>query len=134
MISGIQPDLQKKSSVPYFPYDLYTNCSMSQLVERIRQALSRRRQISEKKMFGGHCFFVKGNMIGGVTKDGQLIIRVGKDKYEATLQEPFANQMDFTGRVMRGFVTIDSAGLKDEDGLNYWINKGLTYAKSLPAK
>ena len=108
--------------------------SESKLVERIRKVLSRRRNITEKRMFGGNCFFVNGNMIGGVTKDDELIIRVGKDDYSDALNNPHAREMDFTGRPMRGFVVVDEEGLASEPALRYWIDWGHSYAKSLPAK
>lgn len=73
-----------------------------ELLERIRKVLSRRRSITEKRMFGGNCFFVCGNMIGGVSGAGELMVRVGPDHYEDALQHPDASEMDFTGRPMRG--------------------------------
>ena len=38
------------------------------LAERIRKALSRRKNIEEKKMFGGIGFLLNGNMLIGVWK------------------------------------------------------------------
>ena len=48
------------------------------LAERIRQGLARRKNIEEKKMFGGIGFLHNGNMLLGVWKDS-LIVRVGPD-------------------------------------------------------
>ena len=39
------------------------------LAERIRQALARRKNVEEKKMFGGIGFLLHGNMLVGVWKD-----------------------------------------------------------------
>jgi TfoX/Sxy family transcriptional regulator of competence genes len=104
------------------------------LLDRIRKLLARRRSITEKRMFGGTCFFVNGNMIAGVSKAGELMVRVGKQRYESALEHPDASEMDFTGRPMRGFVSVLEDGIADEDGLKYWIDLGLKYARSLPAK
>lgn len=106
----------------------------AELLERIRHVLAKRRSISEKRMFGGTCFFVKGNMIAGVSKAGELMVRVGPDRYEAALGHPDASEMDFTGRPMRGFVSVSSDGITENDRLQYWIDQGWKYAKSLPAK
>ncbi len=104
------------------------------LVSRIRQTLSRRRNITEKRMFGGMCFFVNGNMIAGVSGPGELMVRVGPEKYEEALTLPFASEMDFTGRPMRGFVSVDDEGIENDDDLKSWIGLGLKYARSLPVK
>ena len=104
------------------------------LVDRVRKMLARKRGVSEKKMFGGICFFANGNMIGGVSGGEELIIRVGPDAYEDALELPFARVMDFTGRPMRGFVTVDSHGHDDDDDLKAWLERGLKFARSLPAK
>jgi len=51
------------------------------LAERIRKRLPRRRNVEEKKMFGGIGFLLKGNMCVGIWKDS-LIVRVGPEQYE----------------------------------------------------
>ena len=50
------------------------------LAERVRQFLKGRRGISEKKMFGGVAFLVRGNMCCEVNGD-ELMVRVGPDAY-----------------------------------------------------
>jgi hypothetical protein len=51
----------------------------------------------EKRMFGGLCFMIAGNMCCGILGD-RLMARVGPDAYAALLDEPGAGEMDFTGR------------------------------------
>lgn len=51
------------------------------LAQRIRQALTRKKGITEKKMFGGIVFFLNGNMLVGVWKDS-LIARLGEEEGE----------------------------------------------------
>src|SRR6185312_158426 len=46
------------------------------LAGRIRDALARKKNIEEKKMFGCICFFLNGNALAGVWKD-RLIARLG---------------------------------------------------------
>ncbi len=103
-------------------------------VDRFRNVLARKRGITEKKMIGGICFLANGNMIGGITGNGDLMIRVGRDGYEDALAQKHARQMDFTGKVLRGFVFVDRAGFAREASLRKWVERGLAYARSLPAK
>ena len=46
------------------------------LAQRMREQLDARSDIVEKKMFGGVCFLLSGNMACGVHKD-RMIVRVG---------------------------------------------------------
>jgi len=39
------------------------------LAERTRERLARRKNVEEKKMFGGIGFLLNGNLLGGVRKD-----------------------------------------------------------------
>ena len=101
--------------------------------ERIRKHLKRRKGYAEKKMFGGICFLIDGNMACGITQN-DLMVRVGPDAWDACIQEPHARAMDFTGKIMRGFVTVDSKGFETDDDLKAWLERGVKYARSLPAK
>ena len=77
------------------------------LAERFRAALARRKNITEKRMMGGVCFLVNGNMIGGADRNksgaGRFMFRVGKDNAEAAEALPGAEQMVQGGRKMSGF-------------------------------
>ena len=75
---------------------------------------------------------LQGNMCCGVTND-DLMVRVGADAPEDALAQPYARPMDFTGRPMKGFVFVDAAALGDRD-LKRWVQRGVTFAGSLPAK
>ncbi|MEE3005616.1 MAG: TfoX/Sxy family protein [Chloroflexota bacterium] len=83
-------------------------------------------------MFGGIVLMLHGNMCCGVTND-DLMVRVGADALEDALAQPYARPMDFTGRPMKGFVFVDAAALGDRD-LKRWVQRGVTFAGSLPAK
>ena len=85
------------------------------LAERVREALRDRRDLTEKKMFGGLCFLLGGNMCCGIVGD-ELMLRVGPEQYEPVLARPHAREMDFTGRALRGMVYVGSAGLAEDAG------------------
>jgi len=102
------------------------------LATRLRKALAGRRGITEKKMFGGVCFLLKGNMLCGMGED-KFMFRVGKDQDAAALKRPGAKPMDFTGRAMKGFVWVDPAKC-DARRLEGWIAMANKYVAALPPK
>jgi TfoX/Sxy family transcriptional regulator of competence genes len=103
-----------------------------QLAERIRAIVADVDGVTERKMFGGLAFMVGGNMACGPAKD-ILMVRVGPDAYEDALAEPDADELQFTGRPMKGMVQVDAATLSDER-LAEWVQRGLDFAGSLPPK
>ena len=108
------------------PYD-------EQLVGRVRGVLAKKRNVAERKMFGGLTFMVRGHMACGVEND-RLMVRVGPAAYDDAPGRPHARPMDFTGRPMKGFVFVETAGLKSDKDLEAWVQRGVDFATSLPAK
>jgi hypothetical protein len=103
------------------------------LAARIRAALTRRKGIDEKKMFGGVCFLLNGNLLVGVWKDS-LIARLGPDEGEAALLEPHVRVFDITGRPMRNWVLVEPEGVEDDDQLRAWIERATKFVRTLPKK
>jgi TfoX/Sxy family transcriptional regulator of competence genes len=103
------------------------------LAERIRSLLDEDPGLSEKRMFGGVAFLVRGHMGVGIVQD-KLMIRVGPESYDRVLRERHARQMDFTGRPMKGFVYVVPEGYESDADLRRWVDLGVGYAQSLPAK
>lgn len=103
------------------------------LVDRIRPFFRRRNGYSEKKMFGGVCFFINGNMCIGSWK-GALIVRLAKEKHDETQSEPHATPMDITGKVMKGWAKVEPAGIVADADLKIWIDRAVKFARSLPSK
>lgn len=103
------------------------------LVARIRAVFRDRDDVEEKRMFGGIAFMVSGHMCCGPL-DSDLMVRVGPDQYDAALSRKHATTMEFTGKPMRGFVTVKAAGLKSKRDLSRWIGLGLNFVESLPPK
>jgi len=101
-------------------YDLY-------LAERIRIILKEKKiKSSEIAMMGGLAFMVDDKMCIGVIKD-ELMARIGPDAFEEALKKPGCEAMKFTGRPMKGFVTISPEHIDMQDDLEYWINLCLIY-------
>ena len=103
------------------------------LVERVRHLLSRRREITEKKMFGGVCFLLNGNMLVAVWDDS-LIARLGIEQAIIALKEPDVRAMDLTGRPMKGWIIVEPDGIDSDRRLTHWIDLSTTFARTLPAK
>ena len=103
------------------------------LAERIRGILADRHDVSEKRMFGGIAFMIRGHMAVGIVKE-ELLVRVGPEAYADLVGQAHARPMDFTGRPMKGFVYVAPPGLEADVDLGRWVGHGVSYAASLPAK
>jgi TfoX/Sxy family transcriptional regulator of competence genes len=103
------------------------------LAECIRQALARRKNIEEKKMFGGIGFLLNGNLLVGVWKDS-LCVRLGPEQAEEALPEPHVKEFDITGRPMKGWVLVGTEGVEDDEQLKGWIQRAVKFVGKLPRK
>jgi TfoX/Sxy family transcriptional regulator of competence genes len=102
------------------------------LAARVRALLAERADVSEREMFGGLTFMIGGNMSCGV-HGKELIVRLDPDREQEALARPHARPMDFTGRPMRGFITVQPDALKGKT-LNRWIKEAVARAEALPRK
>lgn len=103
------------------------------LAERIRETLGRRKDVTEKRMFGGVCFLLNGNVLVGVWKDS-LIARLGPDRAGAALLEPHVREMDVTGRPMKGWVMVEAEGIEEDEHLGEWVRDAMAFVETLPEK
>jgi len=84
------------------------------------------KKIEEKKMFGGLCFMVNDKMCVGVEKE-RLMLRLDPAIYEQVIKKDGCHPMDFTGKVMKGYVFVDSNVVTTKPKLNYWIKLALDF-------
>jgi TfoX/Sxy family transcriptional regulator of competence genes len=103
------------------------------LAGRIRQRLARRKNVEERRMFGGVGFLLNGNLLVGVWKES-LVVRLGADDGEEALKEPHVKEFDITGRPMRNWVLVEPEGVQDDDQLAGWIQRAVKFVGALPAK
>ena len=104
------------------------------LAERIRQQLARRKNLEEKKMFGGVGFLLNGNLLVGVRKDS-LLVRLGPEQSDEALREAHVSEFSITGRgTMKGWVVVSLEGVETDDQLSVWIQRAVTFVGKLPAK
>jgi hypothetical protein len=87
---------------------------------------------TRKKMFGGTCNLINGNMMCGVHKDF-LILRLGEEEGREALSQPDVKPMDISGKPMKGWVMVGNKGLTDSV-LEQWLLKAKRFAEKLPPK
>src|ERR1700727_703014 len=104
------------------------------LANRIRELLAVEEDITEKRMFGGLAFLVAGNMSVSVSGRGGLMLRCEPAETEELRNKPHAGPFEMRGRVMDGWLRVDSTGLQSKRQLERWVDRGVTYARSLPPK
>jgi TfoX N-terminal domain len=93
------------------------------LAERIRQGLAPRKNIDEKKMFGGIGILLNGNMLVGVWKDS-LIVRLGPEEGQEALLEPHVKEFAVVGRLMKGWALVEPEDVVEGDRLKGWMSGG----------
>jgi hypothetical protein len=108
------------------PYD-------QELAGRVHQHLLGVTGIVEKKMFGGIGFLFHGNMACGVIGKN-LIVRSGPGGYEAALAKPHTKPFDYIGRPMKGWIYVLPEGTSSAADLAAWVQLGLEFTRTLPAK
>jgi TfoX/Sxy family transcriptional regulator of competence genes len=104
-----------------------------ELAERVRRVLGSRTDVEEKNMFGGLAFMVRGHMACGLVGD-TLMVRVSAADYGSLIDQPHVRPMDFTGRVMKGFLYVEPDGLAMPQQLRTWVNRSTAFADTLPDK
>jgi TfoX/Sxy family transcriptional regulator of competence genes len=99
------------------------------LADRVREIIAVTHNITEeKKMFGGLCFMVNDKMCVGVEKE-RMMVRLDPEKYDEVIEKEGCMPMDFTGKIMKGYVFVDIEVLNTKKKLEYWIKLALDYNK-----
>ena len=97
------------------------------LANRIHNVLKEKKVVFyEKKMFGGLCFMVNDKMCLGIVKN-EVMARIGADNYDAALKKKGCNEMNFTGRPMKGYVFLNEEATDMDGDLEYWIQLALDF-------
>ena len=105
-----------------------------ELADRIRELIAGEPGVTEKKMFGGLAFLVGGNMAVAASGQGGVLVRVDPAQSDNLVSTTIARLMEMRGRQMQGWLRVDSADVRTKRQLAKWVERGMTYARSLPAK
>jgi TfoX/Sxy family transcriptional regulator of competence genes len=90
--------------------------------------------VTEKKMFGGLAFLVAGNMAVAASGRGGLMVRVDPADSDALSGSAGVELFEMGGRTMRGWLSVDDAQVVTAEALAAWVDRGVAFASSLPAK
>ena len=85
-----------------------------QIEMQISKIVSKWQNTEVKKMFGGMCHLLNGNMFCGVYKDF-LILRLGEKHAQSALKKSHVKPFDITGKSMKGWVMVAEVRLKEND-------------------
>lgn len=103
------------------------------LADRTREIIAEtQKNVEEKRMFGGLCFMVNDKMCIGVEQE-RLMIRLDPERYEEALAKEGSAPMDFTGKIMKGYVFVDISAVSTEKKLRYWVELALEFNKKAKA-
>jgi len=105
-----------------------------ELAERIRRLIGSDPDLTEKKMFGGLAFLIRGNMAIAASSQGGAMVRVDPRESAALVAASAASVMEMRGRSMPGWLHVSSDDLRTDDDLAAWVDRGTGYARSLPPK
>jgi TfoX/Sxy family transcriptional regulator of competence genes len=105
-----------------------------ELAQRIRALVGGGPDVTEKKMFGGLAFLVGGNMAIGASGQGGILVRVDPAESDELVATSSAEPMEMRGRTMQGWLRVQADDVRTDDELRPWVDRGVAYARSLPAK
>ncbi len=100
---------------------------------RIRKIVGRWKNTAAKKMFGGVCHLLDGNMVCGVYKD-YLILRLGEKAAADALKKSDTRPFDITGKPMKGWVMVEGRGFETDVKLKAWLDRARDFVRTLPPK
>lgn len=88
--------------------------------------------LAEKRMFGGVCFLLNGNMLCGAGKNGYMI-RTDPERAAEAQRLPGGRPVVMRGRAMRGFFWVDPEAC-DARALGRWLALAHDHVGKMPAK
>jgi len=105
-----------------------------ELADRIRELIASEPGLTEKKMFGGLAFLIGGNMAVAASGQGGVLVRVDPAESEHLIATTTARLMEMRGRSIAGWLRVDEDDVRTKRELAKWVQRGVAYARSLPAK
>lgn len=103
------------------------------LAERVQSIIDGYEGVKQKKMFGGVCWTLHGNMCVGIHRS-DLVVRVGITMAEQLLNDEHARPMDITGRPMKGWLFVSLEGCGSDEELAQWVHHATDFVRTLKRK
>jgi TfoX/Sxy family transcriptional regulator of competence genes len=104
----------------------------TELADRIRDTLATVPDVTERKMFGGLAFLVAGKMSAVASGRGGLMVRTDPALADHVIENSAAEMVEMQGRVMKGWLHLDSNDVQSDVDLDVWIDRALSYRSRLP--
>ena len=127
MAAGQVPRSANRRPARFVAYD-------EDIAARIRKQLAGEPRLTEKKMFGGLAFLIRGNMAIAASNQGSAMVRVDPAQSDALVATTKATLVNMRGRDMPGWLRVSSDDLSTDDELALWVEMGTWYARSLSLK
>ena len=104
------------------------------LAQRIRDLIGPDPELTEKKMFGGLAFLIRGHMAISASGQGGVLVHVDPERSAELVAATTAVVAVMQGREMPGWLRVAASELTTDDGLSPWVEIGIAHARSLPPK
>jgi hypothetical protein len=104
------------------------------LARRIRDLIGPDPELTEKKMFGGLAFLIRGHMAISASGQGGVLVHVHPDQTADLIATTAATVAVMQGREMPGWLRVSAENVAADDDLSPWVEIGIGHARSLPPK
>jgi hypothetical protein len=104
------------------------------LAGRIRELIGPDPELTEKKMFGGLAFLIRGHMAISASGQGGVMLHVDPAHGDELVQSTAATLAVMRGREMPGWLRVSADHLTTDDELAPWVELGIAHARSRPPK
>ena len=104
------------------------------LAARIRDLIGPDPELTEKKMFGGLAFLIRGHMAISASGQGGVLVHVDSERSADLVAATGATTAVMQGREMSGWLRVSPEGLASGGDLSRWVEIGIRHARSLPPK
>jgi len=104
------------------------------LARRIRDIIGPDPELTEKKMFGGLAFLVRGHMAISASGQGGVLVHADPARSGELITTTTATVAVMRGREMPGWLRVSAEDVTTDDELSLWVEIGIAYARSLPPK
>jgi hypothetical protein len=104
------------------------------LAERIRELIGPDPELTEKKMFGGLAFLIRGHMAITASGKGGVLVHVDPARSDGLVATSKATVAVMQGREMSGWLRVSADDCLSDEDLGLWVEIGIGHARSLPPK
>jgi hypothetical protein len=104
------------------------------LAGRIRDLIGPDPELTEKKMFGGLAFLIRGHLAISASGQGGVLVHVDPGRTDELVAATAATVAVMQGREMPGWLRVGADDVAADDELSSWVEIAIGHARSLPPK